>query len=129
MPLHILIILVVVGIAGIAATLHLLGLSGGARLDAEAAKTGWTRHFPDDHIIWVEPNQAHSAALVLSDHGLGLVWRFGADTVARRLTQPSIQADANGLRLAFNDFGTPDLRVTLTEREQETWARRIKDQT
>lgn len=44
MPLHILLILVVGGIAGIALALHLLGLS------EENARAGWPRHRADDRI-------------------------------------------------------------------------------
>lgn len=129
MPLQVLLILVIVGIAGVALALHLLGLSGGAPLDEAAAKEGWARHFPDDHIIAADPNDARSAALILTDNGLGLVWRFGADTVARRLTQTDVSAQPSGLMLRFLDFGAPRLNITLNAREQENWARRIQEQT
>ena len=49
MPLDILLILVVVGIASIAVMLHLSGKSTRTRLTANSARTAWVRQLPSAH--------------------------------------------------------------------------------
>ena len=121
MPLHILLILVIGGISGIAVVLHLLGLSKCAPLDDRAARQGWKRHFPEDIIHALTPNATQTAALVQTDHGPGIVWRLGADTVARRITGAKITPATTGLRLSFPDFGAPKVDLPLTQSERTHW--------
>ena len=125
MPLEILLVLVVGGIAGIAGALHLLGLSARPALNADAARAGWLRHFPDDAVVAVTPAASGLAALIETETGHGLVWRFGADTVARRLPCQSIETDIVGLKVRFDDFGSPWVKLRLTADEQTQWKERM----
>jgi len=85
MPLNVLLIIIVGGIAAIALLLHLLGKSRLAVLTQEDARSAWHRHFPDDEILDLTVAHDGHAALVQTSQGPGLLWSFGADTVARHL--------------------------------------------
>ena len=51
MPLEVLLVLVVGGIAGLAGLMHLLGCSRGFDLrDAGVARTEWLRHWPGEAV-------------------------------------------------------------------------------
>lgn len=123
MPLEILLVLVVAGIAGIGAALHLLGLSRAAALSEDVVRQAWVRHFPEDTVQTVHVATSGQAALVNTDHGRGLLWRFGADTVARRLPCQGLERHGKGLRLYFADFTAPSVDVMLTPSEQALWER------
>ena len=120
MPLHILLILVIGGIAGIAVLLHLLGHSRRFDLsDAGIARTEWLRHWPMDQVAHVYLGT--NAALIDTPQGPGLLRPFGADTVGHRLTN---MAEApHGLRLSFADFAAPAITLPLTPETRALWLR------
>ena len=126
MPLEILLILVTGGIAGIALALHLSGLSRVTPLDEGAARAGWLRHFPDDPVEELRLARNGRAALVRTASGRGVVWRFGADTVARYLVDVRLRDLATGLQLRFGDFGTPKLTLDLAPEERRIWKEEIE---
>ena len=120
MPLHILLILVAGGIAGIAGLLHLLGHSRPFALaDAATARREWQRHWPEDAVSHVY--LAPGAALVDTDRGPGLLRPFGADTVAHRVAE--MQDTPRGLRLGFADFAAPDVVLPLAPETRALWCR------
>ncbi|MEO1364365.1 MAG: hypothetical protein AAFU86_11380, partial [Pseudomonadota bacterium] len=80
MPLHILLILVVGGIAGIALALHLLGMTGADPLRGDTARAAWLRAYPDDSVQRVAVSADGRVARIDCAAGRGLVWRMGADT-------------------------------------------------
>ncbi|SLN65999.1 hypothetical protein TRL7639_03737 [Falsiruegeria litorea R37] len=126
MPLDILLILVVVGIASIAVMLHLSGKSKRARLTSNNAGMAWVRHFPDDQVTNVMVAKDGHAALVTTSAGMGLIWSFGADTVARHLVDVSLDETKHGLRFKFSDFTAPSVRVALAPEERQTWCKTIQ---
>ena len=69
------------------------------------------------------------AALIETEQGAGLLWRFGADTVARLLTAPRVSPASSGLRVRFADPGTPCVTLRLDERERPLWAQRLEQVT
>ncbi|MEX0287292.1 MAG: hypothetical protein AB3N23_22015 [Paracoccaceae bacterium] len=121
MPLEILLVLVVFGISGIALLLHLTGRSKRPELTLDSARAAWSRHFPDDTIEAIQVSIEGHAALVHSDAGLGLLWVFGADTVARHLTGCDVTKTDTGLRVDFHDFAAPPAIFPLTTDERATW--------
>ncbi|WP_323783402.1 hypothetical protein [Leisingera sp.] len=121
MPLELLLALVAGGIAAIAAILHLSGRSERAVLTAETARAAWLRHCPGDSIRNVRPAADGQAALIAAQSGAGLVWAFGAATVARHLSGAEVSPSPNGLRFDFNDFSAPGLSLTLTAAERKHW--------
>ena len=123
MPLHILLILVVGGIAGIALALHLLGMTDAGPLHEETARAAWLRAYPDDKVRHIAVSADGRVARIDSIAGRGLVWRMGADTCARRLTGGEV-AHARGSRVSVHlgDYAAPRVAVTLTEDEQAAWA-------
>ena len=124
MPLEILLVLVIGGIAGIALALHLLGYSATKRLNAGAARTEWLRHFPNDTFREGRTtliNARADRALLRSDQGAGLIWVMGADTSARRLTAPDWMENRRGLVFRFDDPGAPRISVALGEEERPGW--------
>ncbi|WP_415921510.1 hypothetical protein [Tateyamaria sp. SN6-1] len=126
MPLHILIILVVGGIAGVALALHLLGRTGRAPLAIRELKGEWRRHFPDDTFeddasFQVLVNAAGNRGLLRSDQSHGLIWSMGADTAARRLPARAVRDTPRGLDILFDDPGAPRISVRLGETEKALW--------
>ena len=128
MPLHILLILVIGGIAAIALALHLLGLSQRPPFTEETARTAWLRNRPDDCVLRVDVTQDGLAARVLTEKGRGVLWHMGADTCARLLSgreEAHVRRDVVTLHL--DDFTSPRIRLRLTPDEQETWANWMTD--
>lgn len=121
MPLEILLVLVVGGIAGITALLHLTGKSRLRVLSADTARAEWLRHFPDDTIIDVTLAHDGHAALLRTETGPGLLWSFGADTVARHLRDFDWIDHPEGIEVQFHDFATPGVTVRLDENERRHW--------
>ncbi|TMM51573.1 hypothetical protein [Sulfitobacter sabulilitoris] len=126
MPLHILLILVIGGIAVIAGLLHLLGLSRVTPLTRDSARRAWLRAYPDDPPADILLSDDRRAALIALDRGTGLVWCFGADTVARVLTAPRVTPHRRGLSLRFADDGAPRVTLTLGHDERPVWAKRLE---
>ncbi|KAJ56104.1 hypothetical protein ACMU_10125 [Actibacterium mucosum KCTC 23349] len=121
MPLEILGPLVVFGILFVAVLLHLLGYSRRVNLRDEAqARAAWVREFPDTKVLQVAMAGNGRAALVMSSAGAGIVWAFGADTVARRLS-PKARLHGDHIALRFPDYGTGQLRIPLPPETVAQW--------
>ncbi|MDJ0627920.1 MAG: hypothetical protein QNJ44_06640 [Rhodobacter sp.] len=126
MPLPILLGLVVGGIAGLVLLIHLLGYSKPLTLRSEsAARRHWARHFPDDAVTDVTICASGSTALVETDHGPGLLWSFGTDTVARRLHSAEARITDTGVTIRLPDFSAPRVDVRMGENEAQYWVARI----
>lgn len=122
MPLSILLPMVILGIAGIALLLHVLGLSRRAVLaDTAAARAAWLREFPEDSPIRVILCHDHSAALIETARGRGVVWPMGADTTARYLDGARVRQRKGGLTLDLPDYTAPRIRLTLSPDEATSW--------
>ncbi|MEX0305799.1 MAG: hypothetical protein AB3N12_00300 [Ruegeria sp.] len=121
MPLEILLILVVGGIAGVTLLLHLTGKSRLHVLTSETAQEQWQRHFPDDIVIDVTVAHDSHTALVRTETGAGLLWSFGADTVARHLREFDWLEHPEGFEFRFHDFSTPRVIIHLDETERQHW--------
>ncbi len=121
MPLEILLILVGGGIAGVALLLHLTGKSRLQVLTPKTAQEQWLRHFPDDPIIDVTVAHNGHAALIRTETGAGLLWSFGADTVARHLRDFDWLDHPEGFEVLFHDFSTSRVIVHLDETERQHW--------
>jgi len=122
MPLHILIVLVVGGIAGIALLTWAFGLSKPLRFMTEAqARDAWLRHWPEDRIAMIHLAPDGSAALIETDQGPGTVFPMGADSCAHRLENAEIRETPGGLRILFHDFGAPRLDVPLPPAARAQW--------
>lgn len=123
MPLHILLILVIGGIAGVALALHLLGLSKRPSFTKETARAAWLRNRPDDSVLSVDVTQDGLAARVLTDKGRGILWHVGVDTCARLLSgHEEAHVRRNTVTLHLNDYTAPKIHLRLTLDEQEAWA-------
>jgi len=121
MPLEILLVLVVGGIAGITGMLHLTGRSRIRELTPDVARAEWTRHDPDDVIIDVTISHDRRSALIRTETGNGLLWSFGADTVARHLLDFDWLDHPEGFEIQFHDFGTPRVIIRLDDLERAHW--------
>ena len=121
MPLEILLVLVVGGITGITVLLHLSGKSRLRALTPESAQSEWLRHAPDDAIIDVTVAHDQRSALIRTETGNGLLWSFGADTVARRLLDFDWIEHPEGFEFQFHDFATPKVIIHLDEFERPHW--------
>lgn len=122
MPLHILVILVVGGIGGIALLLHLLGLSTPRIFDGpDDAADKWRREFPDSQVVDVTLNHKGTVAFIQTRSRPGLVWSFGADTVARPLFDFDAIPTKKGLRIEFHDFAAPHVSIPLGDFEIPHW--------
>ena len=121
MPLEILLVLVVGGIAGITLLLHITGKSRLFLLTSKTAQEHWVRHFPDDTVIDVTVAHDGHAALVRTETGAGLLWSFGADTVGRHLLDFDRIDHPEGMEVQFHDFSTPRAIIRLDESERRHW--------
>ncbi len=122
MPLNILLPMVVIGIAGIAALLHLLGLSRALHFaDPDSARAAWNREFPDTPALQVILCQNKRAALIDTPDGPGVVWSMGADSTARFLTGARAMRKPDGIALRLPDFTAPNLRLRLDPDETNLW--------
>ncbi|KUJ76424.1 hypothetical protein AVO45_11540 [Ruegeria marisrubri] len=121
MPIEALLVLVIGGIAGVALLLHLTGRSNLRVLSPDGARAEWLRHFPDDTIVDVTLSHDGHAALLRTETGPGLLWSFGADTVARHLLDFDWLEHPKGMEFYFHDFATPHVLVHLDETERRHW--------
>ena len=122
MPLHILLPLVVLGIAGIALVLHLLGYSRRATIrDRAHAERLWRHHWPEDEVSDALVATDGHAALVQTARGPGILWAFGADTSARLLAGARLMPGNDALRLRLRDFTAPSVTLRLPPDEARTW--------
>jgi hypothetical protein len=128
MPLSILLPMVVLGIAGIAVLLHLLGLSRRAVLaDEAAARAAWLREYPGDAPVRVTLCHDRSAALIETGRGRGVVWPMGADTTARHLDGARLTPTRTGLRIDLPDYTAPRVHLTLDAGESARWQATLKE--
>lgn len=121
MPLHILLILVIGGIASVTLLLHLMGKSRLLTLDVSDGKAAWLRHFPDDKVQDILVSDDRHSALVITERGPGLLWSFGADTVARHLHNFTYVDGETRQAIRFADYGAPRVRLCLTADERRVW--------
>ncbi|WP_170762214.1 hypothetical protein [Ruegeria lacuscaerulensis] len=121
MPLEILLVLVVGGIVGITVLLHLTGKSRIRALTPESVRSEWLRHAPDDDIIDITIAHDRRSALIRTETGNGLLWSFGADTVARHLLDFDWLEHPEGFEVQFHDFSTPKVIIRLDEFERPHW--------
>ncbi|PRY24303.1 hypothetical protein CLV78_103169 [Aliiruegeria haliotis] len=131
MPLEILLVLVVVGIVGIALLTHLSGRSISRRLSTPSdALAAWEREFPADPAWFATLAAGGHSALVEAQSGPGIVWVMGLDTTARPLAGARVQQTADGLDVRFPDFGAPRLRVHLDETSDiSAWSAILTEET
>ena len=128
MPLHILVMLVVGGIVGIAVLTWAFGLSRPLRFeDKEAARAAWLRHWPEDMVRAVHIAPDGAAALIETDRGPGVVFPMGADSAGHRLDGAEIRETPGGLRILFHDFATPRLDVTLPPEARARWQETLSE--
>ncbi|WP_299043807.1 hypothetical protein [uncultured Tateyamaria sp.] len=122
MPLHILLILVAGGIAGIALALHLLGLSQAPAFTRSTARAAWLRARPDDTVLDVVLTRDGRAARITTDHGAGLLWQMGADSCARLLTgQETLRIKDRHATLLLGDYAAPRVRLSLSPEDAKDW--------
>ncbi|MEP2531773.1 hypothetical protein [Shimia sp.] len=127
MPLEILLVLVVGGIAGITVILHRLGLSRRFQFEnEEAARTAWLREIPDRQPTRIILSPDRMTALIMTDQGPGLAWSHGADTVARPVSGCTTCETETGLRVEFNDIGTPRTDITLPGTDRQHWLTQMR---
>lgn len=127
MPLELLALLVVVGIAGIALILHLTGHSLSDPLTPERASAAWLREFPEAEPEDLRLSDDGRAALVITPIGPGIVWSMGADTAARLLTDPpEVEPDRDGITVRLRDFTAPRIHISLRcKLECRHWTRAL----
>ena len=123
MPLAILGPMVVIGIAGIAIALHLLGLSRIATLESEAAaRAAWAREMGDDPARAVTLAHEGHAALIETESGRhGIVFAMGGDFTVRYLDGARLRPVPGGLAIDLPDFTAPHIRVALDTGEAARW--------
>ncbi|MBO9476713.1 hypothetical protein J7382_04110 [Shimia sp. R11_0] len=130
MPLNVLLVLVIGGIAGIAGLTYVLGMSRRRAFQTvEDARAAWVREYPLSEVVEVELSQNGYVALVRTKRSIGVVWTMGDDSCARILRHAKVERHAQGLRLKLNDFTAPVIRLPLSGAEQARWAAQIEGQT
>lgn len=126
MPLEVLLILVVGGIAGVAILLQALGYSRAEPFTEDSARAAWLRQEPDIDPCALRLSRDGMAALVETRQGPGLVWHMGADSTACRLDGARAIRTKTGLRIVTADFAAPSVRVALDAGEADIWTAKIE---
>ena len=122
MPLHILLILVIGGIAGFAVAVHLLGLSKAPAFTTGTAYDAWLRAHPGDDIQSVTITSDGRAARVTTATGRGVLWQMGADSCARALSgSEELTRKDTTTTLHLDDYSAPKVRLSLTPAEHRAW--------
>jgi len=125
MPLPLLLVLVVVGIAAITLLVRWLSPTPPLTFDnKETAAAAWLREFPDRAPKGVLLSEDGKSALVVLTRGSGLVWAMGADSTARGLAGATVEPSRHGLVIRLRDFASPAVRVQPGP-AQDDWVRRI----
>jgi hypothetical protein len=126
MPLPVLAILVVGGIAAIAVLTWAFGMAAPRRFaDPAEARDAWLREYPALPPQDIVLCDSRTAALVETVRGPGLVWAMGADSAARLFVAARAERRRNGLRVHLPDYDAPRIDLSLTEDEARLWAARI----
>ena len=125
MPLDVLFVVVVLGVAGVVWLVHSTGGSTVRRFadDADAARV-WSFDHPSEQVETVILSKAGKAALIETDRGSGLLWSFEADAVSYPLLPASLRAVSEhprGLRVELAEFHTPATVLELTGAEVAAW--------
>lgn len=127
MPLHILGPMVVIGIAAIALILHLMGRTSPRRLaDETEARAAWEREYPENAALSVFLSTDQRAALIRATRGVGLVWCFGDDTVARIVTKSKTFRTDAGLAFERREFAARHIDVTLDADDLALWKSQLE---
>ena len=125
MPLHIILPIVIFGIAGIVLLVHLTGGTVTRRIaDLADAQKLWAGDFPDEVLSDLRIDDPGRVALVqLQDGRQGILWAFGGDAVVRHLIAPPEVAETDtGLTLRLRDYTAPAIRVTLADKnDRAAW--------
>lgn len=125
MPLELLLILVVCGIAGITLLLHLTGHSAGMRFDEASARSQWARHEPSAPALDVHLSSDRRAALIATASGPALLWAMGADSTGHWAHEATVQSTSDGLLIRLGDFAAPRVRVMLSPEDRKKWTAEI----
>ena len=123
MPLYLLGPIVVFGILGIALLLHVLGNSRRLQMqDAEQVRRLWRAQYPETTVEQVKIASDGHQALVVTDHGHGLVWAMGADAACRLVPRGcEIRNTDKGLRVLLRDYTAPVVKITLADGTRDQW--------
>ena len=116
MPLEILVVLVIGGIAGIALLTWALGWGTALRLgSAEQACIWWNREWPEIPARGAILAKDRHAAVIDTENGPGLVWVMGADCAARPLDQARVTATPTGINVHFPGMDVSDIHLHLDD--------------
>lgn len=130
-PLPILLGLIVGGLGGTLAALHLIGWSTPETLEtAQKARDRFALDYPEDTVTDVIlANDSHTALLALADGSVGLVAVLGDRFVVRRLGPQGLTAlriDPQNLQLQLPDIGYPRAVIALPDTpERAPWVARL----
>lgn len=127
MPLNILLILVVAGIAGIAALTWVLGHGRRAEIaDEDHLRALWDADNPADPARDAILCRSRHAGLIETAAGHGIVWAFGADFVTRPLDGARLHDTGRRLVLHLPDYTAPKIALDLTEEETALWVENME---
>ena len=126
MPLWLLAVIVVVGLAAIFAVLYFAGLTRVLELTEATARHEFIADNPNLTPERITLAASRQAALVEAD-GLHLLWVMGADVATHRL-QGAIPVDTEtGLSVHIPNYAAPRVALVLTPEETRDWKRRIQE--
>ncbi|MHA3914333.1 hypothetical protein [Halovulum sp. GXIMD14793] len=128
-PMHIMLPIVVLGIAAVVLLVHMTGGTMTRHIDDLAdAQAIWAGDHPDEARI---DDLGHAALVHLNDGRRGVIRAFGDDAVVRHLDgSPEVADQPDGLLLHMDDFIAPAIRVVLAdEDDRAAWRTALQAQT
>ena len=120
MPLELLAILVVAGISGVVALVHLFGWTGRAAwTDDAAARDAFLLDYPQARIVATHrADDGRAAIFETSDGRLGFLAAMGGGRMTRLLppgTLGAVRKTDRGFDLRLNDFAAPRFRLSIAD--------------
>jgi len=111
--------LVIGGILGVVVLVHSFGWTGGAGFEDEAeVQRRFAMDYPDGRVDRVVLSADRNAAILQTEHGAGVVMRFGRGALTRQFAKGDlreVREQADGLLLRLRDDSAPRLRIALPD--------------
>ncbi|MBV7408340.1 hypothetical protein [Maritimibacter sp. DP1N21-5] len=128
MPLGLLAVIVVVGLAAIFAVLYFAGLTRAMELTEATARHEFIADNPPLTPESITLAASRQAALIEAQ-GLHLLWVMGADVATHRLLGAIPVETPAGLSVHIADYAAPRVSLVLTPDETRDWKTRIQEAT
>ena len=119
MPLSMLIVIVIIGLAVVIGAVHVFGGERAAALDEHAVRDIWRYEFGEESTVEaVVSDDRTTGFLKVADNAIGLVRQMGAHHIVRRLdagSVNSVQITGRRINLNLTETTLPRLQISIDD--------------